>query len=244
MDIVNIVRKVKGVESMPVSTGFLKKIQRWTVDDQSGEILFLPFQSDGNPYKSRLLLVGANPEPLLQVSASDLPILAETFVEANLFCDLFRDETAEASREYKGSMNFAAWAKENLHERVVLSSINCLNLETAELKQLKKEKDPLYLKGFEIFKEVINEFEPEILVIQGSTAYKLFMEQFSELLAEIEIDDLTMSVQELQQKGVIAKLRLNSGKIVKILVCRNVGAFGKEGKTFGEFKNTLRQILQ
>ncbi|MFC7687994.1 hypothetical protein [Ureibacillus sp. GCM10028918] len=229
---------------MAVSAGFLKKIQRWVIDDQSGEMLFLPFQSQGNPYKSKMLLVGATPEPLIQVNTSDFEILAETLVDSSLFGDLFQDEIGEASREYKGSLNFASWVKENLNEQVVLSSINCLNLENAEFKQLKKDRDPLYLKGFDIFTDVINELEPEILVIQGSPAYKLFMEHFKEQLEDIEVEDMAISVQTLEQKGVIAKLRLNNGRNVNILVCRSMGAFGKEGKTFIEFKATIEELLK
>ena len=228
---------------MAVSAGFLKKIERWAVDEHSGEILYLPFQTLGNPYKSKVVLVGAIPEPLLKVDASDFQILAETLVDSTLFSDLYRDEVAEASREYKGLLNFASWVKDNLNEQVVLSSLNGLNLDNEELKQLRKEKDPLYLKGFEIFKEIIQEFEPEILIIQGSTAYKLFLEQFKEQLVEIQVDDLTVSVQSLENSGVIAKLRLENGRSVNILVCRSMGAFGKEGKTFGEFKDTVAQLL-
>ncbi len=228
---------------MAVSTGFLKKIQRWTVDEQSGEILFLPFQTQGNPYKARVLLVGAYPEPVLQVNLADLQILAETLMETNLFSDLYRDEIEEVSREYKGSLNFAAWLKENLHEQVVLSSINCLNLETAELKQLKKDKDPLIWRGYEVFKEVMNEFNPDILIIQGSAAFKSFMEQFKDQLIDFEAADMAMSVQTLEQKGTIAKLSLNNGRNVNILVSRSMGAFGKEGKTFGELKRNLSQLL-
>ncbi len=237
------VRKIKGVVKMAVSAGFLKKIERWIIDEHSGEILYLPFQTLGNPYKARVILVGANPEPLLEVDASDSQILSETLVDSALFSDLFQDEIAEASREYKGSLHFASWVNENLREQVVLSSLNGLNLENENLKQLKKGKDPLYLRGFEIFKEVINEFEPEFLVIQGSAAYKLFLEQYKEQLIDIEVDNISASVQTLENSGVIAKLPLKNGRNVNILVCRSMGAFGKEGKTFGEFKEKLTQLL-
>jgi len=228
---------------MSVSVGFLKKIQQWISDDSSEEILFLPFQTQGNPYKAKVLLAGAYPEPPIQVKEEDSQILADTLVDANLFQDLFQNEISTASREYRGSLNFAAWGKEHLQQQIVLSSINCLNVKSAQLKRLKKEDDPLYLKGFSIFEEVLNEFEPEVLVIQGSTAFKLFVDQFKDRLVDVEVDDLTMSVQALQQRGVIAKLCLNNGRNVNILVSKSMATFGKEGKTFGEFKDILKQLL-
>jgi hypothetical protein len=238
------VREVKGVENMTVSTGFFRRIQQWILDEQSGNISFLPFQVDGNPYKSKILLVGANPEPLTHLDTEYMKILADTLVDPKLFQDLFQDEIPAASREYKGSLNFASWMKANLNETVTLSSINCLNLDDVQLKQMKKEKNPLYLKGFEVFEEVVNEFEPQLLIIQGSQAYKLFIDQFKEQLKDYEMDNLALSVQLLEQKGKIAKFFLNSGKSVNVLVCRSMGAFGKEGKSFGAFKEILHQVLQ
>ncbi|HWK22537.1 MAG TPA: hypothetical protein VNS08_05830 [Ureibacillus sp.] len=228
---------------MAVSSGFFKKIQRWVIDNESGELLFLPFQTEGNPYKSKILLVGSNSEPLLEMNASDIQLLADTLVDTKKFLDVFQNEVAEASREFKGSLKFASWVNENFGEQVVLSSINCLNSKNTDIKRLKKENDPLYLKGFEIFKEVINEFQPNVLIIQGSATLKLFLEQFENQLLNYQLDDLTMSVQELEEKETITKLSLNSGKEVNILVSRSMGAFGKEGRTFRKFKENLKQLL-
>ncbi|RHW32751.1 hypothetical protein D1B33_16420 [Lysinibacillus yapensis] len=229
---------------MTVSMGFFRKIEQWLIDEQSGEILFLPFQADGNAYKSKVLLVGSQPEPLIQIGNADIQFLADALVDRHLFQDVFQEEISEASREYRGALNFASWMKENLKQQVVFSSLNCLNVEDELLKQLKKSKDPLYLRGFEIFKEVIDELEPELLIIQGAPTFKQFIERFKEHLADYAEEDLLQSVQVLEQKGSIGQLKLNNGKKAQILVCRSMGAFGKTGKSFGEFKSILEGIFQ
>lgn len=219
-------------------------MQHWLVDEQSGEMLFLPFQTDGNPYKSKVLLIGQHPEPLIQLGISDVQILAETLVDRQLFQDLFQDEIRDASREYKGSLNFAAWMKEQLNEQVVLSSLNCLNIEEGQLKQLKKGKDALYLKGFEVFKEVLNEFEPTVVILQGATAYKQFVELFKGQLSDYKEEDLLQSVQLVEGKGTLATLRLNSGATAKVLACRSLGSYGKTGKSFEVFKKSLEELFR
>lgn len=230
---------------MTVSRGFYKKIQQWVMDNETGEITFLPFQADANPYKSKVFLVGASPEPKFELNLEDLEIYVESLVDAKLFQDLFAQEIKEASREYKGCINFASWMKEHFKENIVLTNTNCLFKENAqEVKQMKKEGHPLYKKGFQIFEDVVNEFEPEVLILQGSSSYKAFIDQFEGRLIEYKGKDTQDTVAQLEQQGVIAKLPLNNGKNVNVIVCRSMGYFGKEGNSFGDFKATLEQILQ
>lgn len=228
---------------MSVSMGFFKRIQQWVVDKSSGNIEFLPFQAAGNPYKSKVFLVGANTEPFLQLDVKDLDVFADSLVDADLFAEVFHEEIMAAPREYKGSLNLVTWMKEHLNENVVLTSVNCLISDDVRLKQLKKSEDPVYLQGFEVFEEVLNEFEPEILIVQGTSAFKLFLEQFEEQLIDFNKEYSGSTVQQLEQKGIIANYRLKSGKFVNIVVCRSMGYFGKEGKSFGEFKETIKQLL-
>ncbi|MEK9196725.1 hypothetical protein [Ureibacillus sp. FSL E2-3493] len=225
---------------MSVSKGFLKKIQSWAVDKKSDSIAFLPFQGDGNPYKSKVFLVGAKPELHFHLDAGDIEIYADSLVDSKLFHDVFHDEM---SREYKGSINFAKWVEEHLNASVTLSSVNCFISDPDNLKQLKKSKHPLYIQGFEVFQQVLNEFEPNILVLQGASAYKLFFEQFQHQLVELREQDINETVANLERKGVIAKLQLNNGGIVDVLVCRSMGYFGKEGNSFRQIKSTLTQLL-
>ncbi len=230
---------------MTVSRGFYKKIQQWIMDNEIGDCTFQPFQVDGNPYKSKVFLVGASPEPKLEINYNDLNLYVESLVDIELFQDAFSEELQTASREYKGCLKFISWMKEHYNENIVLTNVNCLPVESAQkLKQMRKEQHRLYKRGLEIFEEVVNEFEPEILVLQGSSSYKSFIDNFGDKLVDFIGKDTSDTVQQLEQKGVIAKLPLKNGKNVNILVCRSMGYFGKEGSTFGDFKATLERILQ
>ncbi|MEL3959852.1 hypothetical protein [Lysinibacillus endophyticus] len=226
---------------MTVSTGFNRKIQKWVLNEQ-GKVAFQPFKVDGNPYKSKIFLVSATPEPYISVDPLDIRLHIDSLVDSIAFQELYYDEIKASSREYKGCLNFVIWAKEHLKENVVLSYINSLYIDSPQqLKHLKKQKDPLYQQGLDVFKEVLVEFSPSILIVQGTTAWKQFLEHFETQL--IDFDSKGLTVQQLESKGVVAKIQLDSGEVVNILVCRSMGYFGKEGASFTEFKNALEQLL-
>lgn len=226
---------------MTVSAGFYKKIYDWVIDEKSGKVAFQPFQVDGNPYKSKVILVRATPESLPQEDLKDVKLYVDSLVDAKLFKELNSHQIKTVSREYKGCINFVTWMKEHYSENVVLANVNSLVESTQHLKQIKKKNDALYKKGIKIFEEVLNEFKPEIIILQGSTVLKQFREQFENQL--IFHNDSFEKVQQLEQMGVFAEFPLQNGQRVKILGCRSMTYFGKDGVNFGEFKFTLDQLL-
>ena len=225
-----------------VSAGFYKKIKQWVLDPQSEKIAFQPFQTNGNPYKSNVFLISATPEPYLQLESKDLNLYAQTLLNNEIFNVVFDEELKTASREYKGSIHFMEYMQGKYNEVVVLSYLNCLNVENPNhSKELKKRNDPLYTKGVEVLQELLNEFVPKVAIVQGATNWKKFLEQFGEQL--IDVKDLNQSVQQLESQGVLAKLPLKNGETVNILACRSMGNFGKTGSSFGELKETLNPLL-
>lgn len=228
---------------MAVSLGFYKKICQWIIDENSGEIAFRPFQVDGNPYKSNVFIVGVSPEQITKSDTFDIKIYVDSLVKNNLFEDT-NELYKYGSREYKGMLNFVNWMKEQYTENVVITNVNSYLAEsTQELKRMKRANDPLYIKGLLLFEEVVNEFVPNIIIIQGSKAFNDFLESFGHLLINKLSSIETDSVQQLEQQGVIAELPLLNGKNAKILVCRSMMYFGKEGASFGQFKETLENLL-
>lgn len=227
---------------MTVSAGFYKKIEQWVVDSKEQKIAFQPFQANGNPYKSNTFIITATPEPFLQIDLDDLDIFAESLVSSNEFQELFSEEIKTASREYKGCLNFMEWMKTNYGENVVLSYLNCLYVEDSrQYKEMKKQNMPLYERGMAILQELLNEFSPKVVIVQGATNWKQFLELYGEQLTVVA--DLNQSVQQLETQGVLAKLSLENGEVVNILACRSLGNFGKTGTSFSVLKQTINDLL-
>lgn len=228
---------------MAISLGFYKKIFNWVTEEESERTLFKPFQIDGNPYKSRVFLVNLNPNPVLKVEENSVRIFADALVDNELLHDLYRLELSQASREFKGSMQFAAWMKKQFGENIVLTSVNAYQTdEPKELKAIKKTDPANYQRGFDIFKAVMNEFQPEVVILQGTAALEQFKVLYNKQLV-IYNSSISLKVQELENIGVFAELHYENGKTAKIMACRSMGYFGKEGASFEIFKKRLKEIV-
>lgn len=228
---------------MTVSEGFYKKIKQWMVDPKSEKVAYLPFQSNGNPYKANVFIVGAVPEPYLEIEKDDLLFYSHFLVNPVEYQELFSEDGGPISREYKGCLNFMEWMKKQFNETVVLSYLNSVNVEsTKDFNELKKQESPIYKRGLELFKVMVNEFKPKVVIVQGAANWKQFLDQYGEQLIDLEGHE--QSVQQLESHGVVAKLPLETGELVNVLACRSLSNFGKTGTTFGDLKGNLSELLQ
>lgn len=222
---------------MSVSIGFHRKINDWILS-QEQEIVFRPFVVDGNPYKSRIFVVGAFPQPKIKINHFEQSQYIESLVDKELFDSLYGDLLQ--SRENRGIATFTQWLEEACGEVVVNTNVTALMVDSIkQLKELKTTQD--YERGFQIFREVLEEFQPEILIVHGADALKQFRNQLKDSLidhyAHIE------KVQELEEVGVFAEMHFHEERKVKILACRNLSMYGKSGEKFADFKKHVLQQL-
>ena len=126
---------------------------------------------------------------------------------------------------------------------VIYTSLNTYQMEsTDEAKVAKKEDTANFERGNLIFKEVVEEFLPEIIILQGTAAYEQFKARYADRLA-IFNEDVT-KVQLLEQTGPFAEMVYEDGKKVSIFVTRSMSYFGADGSKFEQFKENLAKILE
>ena len=224
---------------MGVSIGFHRKINDWILSQEDG-VVFRPFLVDGNPYKSRVFVVGAFPQPKFHIQSDEKQQYIESLVDAALFDSLYGE--IMPSREHKGVAAFGQWLKEVCGEVVVNSNVTTLMVDSEkQLKELKNTAPQDYEKGFQVFREVLEEFQPEVLILHGADALKQFRHQFEDSL--IDYYARIEKVQELEEVGVFAEIHFHEERKVKILACRNLSMYGKTGEKFANFKKHVRQQL-
>ena len=224
---------------MGVSIGFSRKINEW-MQSTEGRVAFRPFLVDGNPYRSRLFVVGAFPHPVISVDEEEHEEYRESLVDAELWDAFYGDQMQ--SRENRGTAAFIGWLKEACGETAVHANVTALMADsTKKLKEYSKESPEDYQRGFEVFKETVEEFQPEFMILYGADAVKQFRKQFAEALLDhqAKVD----KVQELEEAGVFAEWHLADGKKVKVLACRNLSYYGKMGEAFEAFKEQVRLML-
>lgn len=213
------------------------------MDAEKNEVLYRPFIIDGNPYKSRVFLVGANAMPLFKVIPSGEKLFADALVNNDLMEDLFYNEIQHTSREFRGSLQFTKWLQKELNETAVYTSLNAYQVENADdLKLAKKENLQAFARGQVIFDEVFNEFQPEIIVLQGTAALNQFKEMYTERL--VIYNPTITKVQQLEVQGPFAEMLDLNGKKVYIFATRSMSYFGKDGSKFEHFKSEIRKFLE
>ena len=224
---------------MGVSIGFHRKINDWILS-QGQEVIFRPFLADGNPYKSRVFVVGAFPQPKLDIQPDEQQQYIESLVDVALFDSLYGEEIQ--SRENKGIAAFAQWLKDACGEVIVNTNVTTLMADSAQqLKAIQKITPQDGEKGFQVFREILEEFQPEIVILHGADTLKQFRSQFEDSL--IDYYAHTEKVQELEEIGVFAEMHFHEERKVKILACRNLSMYGKSGEKFANFKKHVLQQL-
>ncbi|MEG0440549.1 MAG: RNA 2'-phosphotransferase [Solibacillus sp.] len=227
---------------MAVSTGFYKKIYNWIMNEAKNEVIYRPFLVNGNPYKSRLFLVGSNGMPLFKVEPNGEQLFADALSNQGLLEDLYDSEIHHAPREFKGSLHFTNWLQKELQETAVYTALNTYQVESADdLKVVKKENPEVFARGQVIFDEVFNEFKPEIIVLQGMATLNQFKAMYADRL--VIYNPTITKVQQLEEEGAFAEMLDHNGKKVYIFATRSMAYFGKDGLKFECFKNKIREIL-
>lgn len=226
---------------MPVSIGFYKKIYEWLVNETQTTVAFRPFLTNGNPYKSRIFLVGSNAVPLFKVAVKEAPIFAEGLINRELFMQQFHEQYLTAPRDFKGSIYFNQWL-EQLGETVIYTTLNTYQLENANDAKIAQKEDALnFARGQQIFNEVLQEFQPKIIVLQGTSAFNQFKTMYEESL--VIFNPAITKVALLEEQGPFAEMHYVTGKKALIFVTRSLSYFGKDGKNFEQFKENLMRIL-
>lgn len=223
---------------MGVSNGLKRKITKWMLSEE-GQVAFRPFLVDGNPYKARIFVAGSFPHPFIQVSEDEQEEYIESLLDAELW-EAFYGEQAQ-SRENKGTAAFIQWLKETCGETAVHVNVSAFMADSSkELKRCSKDSPRDYKKGFHVFQETIEEFQPEFLILHGSDAVKQFRQQFGDALLDFS---QTEKVQDLEEAGVFAEWELAEGRRVKVMACRNLSYYGKKGEAFSVLKDRIKELL-
>ena len=222
---------------MVVSPGFERKIRKWLFSTLQSNLQFRPFITEGNPYKSNCLVVGLFPLKQLPLSGETLQLHVEALLHRELFSYMYGD--AINSREKKGVDRFFAWYYEQFGHYPIWSFLNSIEFDSEQDFQLYKKLEPeIFQLGYAVFLEVLEEFQPEHVILYGNKTLKAFRSQFSEVL--IDSRSNIEKCTELCQLGPFAEMYYDNGKMVKIYAVPSMSLFSPEHPYFS---SVLEELL-
>ena len=224
---------------MAISVGFYKHVNKWLVDQHAKELLFRPFETNVNPYKADVFIVGAHPTPVLNLNIDQSKVYANSLVNRDEFMTLFPDYFKTTSRDVKGAIRFAD-ALEKLGVSTVISYVNALTARNlTDLKKQKKDNSEAFEQGKEIFKQVLEEIQPPIILLHGNYA----LEQFRENLLDyfIEFGHNSRNLEDLIGEGDFGKIMYENGKESIVIASKSLSSFKENDETFVEIVKQLQK---
>lgn len=224
---------------MAISVGFYRHVNKWLVDSHAKELLFRPFETNVNPYKADVFIVGAHPTPVLNLSFDQRKVYANSLVNRDEFMTLFPDYLRTTSRDVKGAIRFAD-ALEKLGVSTVISYVNALTAKNlTELKKQKKENRQAFEQGMDIFKQVLEEIQPPIILLHGNYA----LEQFRENLLDyfVEFGHNSRKLEDLVGEGEFGKILYNNGKESIVIASKSLSSFKENDGNFAEVVKHLQK---
>ena len=222
---------------MAISVGFYKHVNKWLVDQHSNELIFRPFETNMNPYKADVFIVGAHPTPVLNLSMEQSKLYANALVNRDEFMELFPDYFKSTSRDVKGAIRLTE-TLEKYGISTVISYVNALTAKNlTDLKKQKKDNKEAFEYGTEIFKNVLDEIQPPIILLHGSYA----LEQFRQNLAGffVEFGHNTRKLEDLIDEGVFGKIMYKNGKESIVLVSKSLASFKENDE---DFEGTIKEL--
>lgn len=236
-------RKVKDAIKMAISLGFYKYIYNWITDEISEKPIFRPFETNGNPYKAKVFIVGSHPSPIINVFENEIKEYADVLVNRDEFELAFENELSLASTENKGARRFVKWLEEKHQILTILSFINALGAnDLASLKKERKDSPRQFKRGQEIFKEVVTELRPQYILLHGAYALEQFRKQFEGYY--IEFGPQNRSLLELEGEGVFGKIKHEDGTEIMLLACRSLSYFKEDRSILAPFIQNFLQVIK
>lgn len=207
---------------MVVSQGFYRKIKEWIYSEHYRGVRFRPFQTNGNPYKAKCFLVGAYADTVLTVNGDESTLFAEALMNSGLFKYLYGDKCD--SKEVRGIERFIDWYSAIDDSPVVVTNMNCLQVNgLPALRLAKKEYPKDFAKGASIFNQVMLEFLPQCLIVHGNEALKMFRKQYGHIMIDY-YQDITKA-KDLEDVGPFAILNLATGHRIHVFACRHMSNY-------------------
>lgn len=224
---------------MSISVGFYKYVYKWITDEQTGEPIYRPFETNVNPYMAKVFIVGSHPTPLLELEKEHVSFYANSLVDRDEYNRLFAGSLSK-SREYNGALRFSNVLESTYAVPSAISYINALTADSLiDLKNQKQENSALFYRGFEIFKEVLEELKPPIVLLHGSYALEQFRIMFEGYA--IEFGSTNRKLKELEGEGKFGKIQHDDGSESILFACKSLAYFKENNE---QYRNYMDQIVE
>ena len=224
-----------------------KQLREMCTQTLKGKAYYRPYICNGDISNMDIFFVGINPAtPICEENLDlDAYILLlnnyEKFVEYYKAMRLEQGKT-EFSRTRLGINSFMSWLRQQTNLSIAETNINAY--PTANLKQLKHEPKEITGKGKRVFRQLLLNIQPKIIILHGKDTVGNFSEMLcKEGLCNGTNIDLSCRIEQMEECLPLTLIRYPNGSTGTVLACRHFMYYGKNGDSFVRFKENVKLIL-
>jgi hypothetical protein len=234
-----------------------KKLAQWCAPAAGDGTYFRPFlcQEDLDkidPSKVKIFLAGVNPATVFTVNDfRDAAEYVKVLSDYNAFMKIYKERRIKSgkpalSRTRTGIERFRDEVLKNEHTVVFETDINAYPAPSQEdLAELRKTNPSVFDRGRQVFIELFNFIKPQILVLYGEEAVKSFLEGAEKNGLLKEGAPKYNGIEDLEHRGEPAfTVAFAGGESCAVFACRHLMYYGKEGDSYGGFKETVLKHIK
>jgi hypothetical protein len=204
---------------------------------------YRPFVCNGDQTNLDIFIVGIN--PATPIYEKDIKI--DEYVKLLMRYDDFYEEyqkireeagKTKISRTRIGTVSFVNELKRRTGKTIM--ETNVIPFPTATIKLLKEIPDHVIKHAQEIFYRVLTEYTPKVIIVHSKMSLKYLVNTLDEnKLIHLDEIDWQQAIVAIENKAPFIEFTYPDGKKGAIFACRHFMYYGKNGKSFEEFREKL-----
>lgn len=209
---------------------------------------FRPYVCKGSTGKHGIFVVGINPATAILSTQVTIDQYVSSLNNPGLFDEIYSGERTKtsvnsSSRTRLGINSFVKWLGQYTEMSILETNVNAY--PAPNYRSLKSKSEAIKRKGYEIFRTVIMEYEPRILIFHSVKAIRAFNNVLEVCgLSTSQQVNTSKDIGSLEKESPLYDFCYKSGKEATVMACRHLRLYGYEGNSYNKFKTEILRVLE
>lgn len=220
---------------------------------------FRPLVCKGDIDQIGVFIVGINPANAISSNEiKNLQKYASMLANYDDFDDYYvrsrkaKGKRGQYSRTRLGINSMVGELSQTLSEvgkNISIAETNVIPYPTSNIRELlalKKSNPALIDRAKQVFIEVLNTAKPDLLIVHSKGAFDELADIVSDAYQfDVPIDRYKdNSIEALEEQGVLFLIPLSSTQNCKVMACRHLMYFGREGQSYAGFLKKVKAVMR
>lgn len=214
--------------------------------DEKG-VYFRPWICRGNPLESKTFLVGINPATPICSEEIDLDSYVRMLEDSDAFLKFYSERRVKAGKTRisptrQGIHSFGRWLEEKTQAPVI--ETNVIAYPTKNVDELSLISDDVIEQGRQIFRRLLMEIRPTLIIIHGADAVPHFLAVVKEEKLVEESLVIKGKISQMEKDSPILSFTYSTGETATVFACRHLVRYKEKGLSYELFRSKIEEFMQ